>query len=88
MVDRRTFTTLLAGTIAAPKASFAQSAKATSAFYSAIGPELTLYSVDAGRTPPSSFSMPSPAMAARLRRARPAARMSPMPSGSTRPPAH
>jgi 6-phosphogluconolactonase len=47
MVDRRTFTTLLAGTIAAPKASFAQSAKATSVFYSAVGPELTLYSVDA-----------------------------------------
>jgi 6-phosphogluconolactonase len=46
MVDRRTFTALLAGTIAAPKVSFAQSAKAKTVFYSAIGPELTLYSVD------------------------------------------
>jgi 6-phosphogluconolactonase len=46
MVDRRTFTTLLAGTIAAPKASFAQNAAARHVFYSAVGPELTLYGVD------------------------------------------
>ena len=46
MVDRRTFTTLLAGTIAAPTATFAQNSAAKKAFYSAVGPELTLYSVD------------------------------------------
>ena len=46
MVDRRTFTTLLVGGIAAPKASFAQEAKAKNIFYSAVGPELTAYSVD------------------------------------------
>jgi 6-phosphogluconolactonase len=46
MVDRRTFTTLLVGGIAAPKASFAQNSKAINVFYSAIGPELTLYGVD------------------------------------------
>lgn len=46
MVDRRTFTTLLAGTIAAPKASFAQNSAAVNVFYSAVGPELTLYGVD------------------------------------------
>jgi 6-phosphogluconolactonase (cycloisomerase 2 family) len=46
MVDRRTFTTLLAGTIAAPKVSFAQGGRAKNVFYSAIGPELTLYGVD------------------------------------------
>jgi 6-phosphogluconolactonase (cycloisomerase 2 family) len=46
MVDRRTFTTLLVGGIAAPKTSFAQSVKAKDAFYSAVGPELTLYGVD------------------------------------------
>ena len=46
MVDRRTFTTLLVGGIAAPKASFAQNSKAINVFYSAVGPELTLYSVD------------------------------------------
>ena len=46
MVDRRTFTALLAGTIAAPMASFAQGPKAKSVFYASAGPELTLYSVD------------------------------------------
>jgi 6-phosphogluconolactonase len=46
MVDRRTFTALLVGGIAAPRASFAQSAATRNVFYSAVGPELTLYSVD------------------------------------------
>src|SRR3984957_19159460 len=46
MVDRRTFTTLLAGTIAAPALSFGQTMARKNVFYSAIGPELTLYSVD------------------------------------------
>ncbi len=46
MVDRRTFTTLLAGTIAAPAGSFAQNSAAKQVFYSAVGPELTHYSVD------------------------------------------
>jgi 6-phosphogluconolactonase len=46
MVDRRTFTTLLAATIAAPKTTFAQGSTMRNVFYSAIGPELTLYGVD------------------------------------------
>jgi len=46
MIDRRTFTTLLVGGIATPKASLAQSAKAKNVFYASVGPELTLYSVD------------------------------------------
>jgi hypothetical protein len=46
MVDRRTFTALLAGTLAAPKATFAQNSMTRNVFYSAVGPELTLYSVD------------------------------------------
>ncbi len=46
MIDRRTFTTLLAGGIAAPKASFAQSTKSKNVFYASAGPELTLYGVD------------------------------------------
>src|SRR5580700_170552 len=47
MVDRRTFTALLAGTIVAPRASFGQSSMTTrNAFYASAGPELTLYSVD------------------------------------------
>ena len=47
MVDRRAFTTLVVGGVAAPKASFAQNSKAVNVFYSGVGPELTLYSVDA-----------------------------------------
>jgi 6-phosphogluconolactonase len=46
MVDRRTFTGLLVATIAAPKTAFAQSSTMRSVFYSAVGPELTLYHVD------------------------------------------
>jgi 6-phosphogluconolactonase len=46
MVDRRTFTTLLVGGIAAPMTSFAQNSKAKNVFYASAGPELTLYSVD------------------------------------------
>jgi 6-phosphogluconolactonase len=46
MVDRRTFTTLLVGGIAAPKASFAQNSKTRNVFYASAGSELTLYSVD------------------------------------------
>jgi 6-phosphogluconolactonase len=46
MVDRRTFTALLVGGIAAPKVSFAQGSKAKNVFYAGVGPELTLYSVD------------------------------------------
>jgi 6-phosphogluconolactonase (cycloisomerase 2 family) len=52
MVDRRTFTTLLAGTLAAPATSL-RSAMASqknmtskNVFYSAVGPQLTPYSVD------------------------------------------
>jgi 6-phosphogluconolactonase len=46
MVDRRTFTTLLAGAIAAPPLAFAKSTTSKNIFYSAVGPELTPYSVD------------------------------------------
>jgi 6-phosphogluconolactonase len=47
MVDRRTFTTLLAGSMAAPGVSFGQSSTpAKNVFYASAGPELTLYSVD------------------------------------------
>jgi 6-phosphogluconolactonase len=47
MVDRRTFTTLLAAGLAAPGVSFAQgAAKAKNVFYASAGPELTFYSVD------------------------------------------
>src|SRR5262245_1730817 len=49
MIDRRTFTTLLAGSVAAPTlpsgTSSAQAAAGT-VFYSSVGGELTLYSMD------------------------------------------
>src|ERR1700712_205606 len=45
MIDRRTFTALLAGTVAAPQLALGQGAKKT-VFYASVGPELTLYSMD------------------------------------------
>jgi 6-phosphogluconolactonase len=47
MINRRAFSTLLAGAIAAPRASLAQNPMSKSVFYSAVGPDLTLYGVDA-----------------------------------------
>src|SRR5438876_11846053 len=50
MIDRRTFTTLLAGTIAAPQMAphmaWGQGAKGKTVFYSSVGGDLTLYSMD------------------------------------------
>lgn len=46
MVDRRTFTALLAGTIAAPTLAFGKTMTSKNVFYSAVGPELTPYGVD------------------------------------------
>ena len=46
MVDRRTFTTMLAGTIAAPSLALGKPMTFKNVFYSAIGPELTAYGVD------------------------------------------
>jgi 6-phosphogluconolactonase (cycloisomerase 2 family) len=44
MLNRRTFTALLAGTVAAPRMSSAETAK--SVFYASVGPELALYDID------------------------------------------
>src|SRR5213594_2522203 len=48
MMDRRTFATLLAGSIAAPRLSWGQGAgaKVKTVFYSSVGGDLTLYSMD------------------------------------------
>ncbi len=46
MMDRRTFSTLLAGSVAAPGLSWAQGAKGTLALYSGVGPQFTHYEVD------------------------------------------
>ena len=45
-LDRRTFTAMLAGTVAAPRFAFAEGAATKSALYSGLGPELTHYEVD------------------------------------------
>jgi len=45
-LDRRSFSAMLAGTIAAPRLAFAEAAGTKSAFYSGVGPELTHYEVD------------------------------------------
>ena len=46
MVDRRTFAALLAGSLAAPTLAFGKTMTSKNVFYSAVGPELTPYSVD------------------------------------------
>jgi 6-phosphogluconolactonase len=46
MIDRRTFTTLLAGSVAAPQMSWGQAAKGKTVFYASVGGELTLYGMD------------------------------------------
>src|SRR5882672_8518008 len=50
MIDRRTFTTLLGGAVVAPQLpsapSWGQAMKRQTVFYSAVGPDLSLYSLD------------------------------------------
>ena len=45
MINRRTFTALLAGAAAAPDIAWSQTMK-KSVFYGSVGPELTLYDID------------------------------------------
>ena len=46
MINRRTFGAFLAGTLAAPRASWAQPRTGAAVFYASVGPVLTLYHVD------------------------------------------
>jgi 6-phosphogluconolactonase (cycloisomerase 2 family) len=49
MIDRRTFTTLLGGAVVAPMVSpAAAQARSSTVFYSAVGPNLTLYEMNVG----------------------------------------
>jgi 6-phosphogluconolactonase (cycloisomerase 2 family) len=52
MMSRRTFSTLLASSVAAPSASWGQGVKAKAALYSGIGPQFTHFDVD-----PESMSL-------------------------------
>src|SRR5262249_25165182 len=45
-ITRRTFTALLAGTVAAPKRAWSQQVTAKTVFYASTGPELALFDVD------------------------------------------
>ncbi|HTI00398.1 MAG TPA: beta-propeller fold lactonase family protein [Acidisoma sp.] len=47
MINRRTFTALMAGTLAASGKSFAETARGKTVFYASVGTELFLYDVDA-----------------------------------------
>src|SRR5882672_944368 len=46
MIDRRMFTTLLAGAAIAPRTSWGQPVTGKTVFYSGVGPDLTLYDMD------------------------------------------
>jgi 6-phosphogluconolactonase len=46
MINRRTFSALLAGAVAAPRRAWSQSVTAKSVYYTGVGPELSLYDVD------------------------------------------
>src|SRR6201994_4247907 len=60
MVDRRTFTALLAGTIAAPTLAFGKTMTSRNVFYSAVGPELTLYGIDVDKAELTKHGSVSP----------------------------
>src|SRR6202163_1782030 len=66
MIDRRIFTTLLAGGVAAPslspRLSWGQAAKSRTVFYTSVGGEFTLYGMDIeGATLAKSGSVTLPA---------------------------
>jgi len=46
MIDRRTFTALFAGALAAPRNAWSQSMPHKAVFYASVGPALTLYHLD------------------------------------------
>src|SRR5262249_36408633 len=60
MIDRRTFATLLAGSVAAPQLALPQAKKTV--YYASVGGELTLYSMDVGAatlTKVNSITLPA-----------------------------
>ena len=62
MINRRTFTALLAGTVAAPKRAWSQQVTAKTVFYASTGPELTLFDVavaDAALQKRSTVTLPA-----------------------------
>jgi 6-phosphogluconolactonase len=46
MINRRMFTALVAGAVAAPRAAWSQMTSSKTVFYASVGPALTLYQID------------------------------------------
>src|ERR1700710_130956 len=62
MIDRRMFTALVAGAVAAPRAAWSQMTSRKTAFYASVGPALTLYQIDvddAGLTRQGTMMLPA-----------------------------
>lgn len=62
MIDRRSFTALLAGAFATPRTAWSQMTTSKAVFYASVGPALTLYQIDvdaAGLTRQGTMSLPA-----------------------------
>jgi 6-phosphogluconolactonase (cycloisomerase 2 family) len=62
MIDRRTFTALFAGALAAPRHAWSQAMPSKAVFYASVGPALTLYHLDvdkAGLARQSTMQLPA-----------------------------
>jgi 6-phosphogluconolactonase (cycloisomerase 2 family) len=62
MIDRRTFTALLAGTLATPRTAWSQPMPSRAVFYSSVGPALTLHQInidDAALTRQGTVMLPA-----------------------------
>jgi 6-phosphogluconolactonase (cycloisomerase 2 family) len=62
MIDRRTFSALLAGTLAAPRTAWSQTMTGKAVFYASVGPALNLYQInvdDAALTKQTTVMLPA-----------------------------
>ena len=62
MIDRRSFTALVAGAFAAPRTAWSQMTSSKTVFYASVGPALTLYQIDidgAGLTKQGTVMLPA-----------------------------
>lgn len=62
MIDRRSFTALVAGAFAAPRTAWSQMTSSKTVFYASVGPALTLYQIDidgAGLTKQDTVMLPA-----------------------------
>ena len=50
MIDRRSFTALLAGAFATPRTAWSQITTSKAVFYASVGPALTLYQINVDET--------------------------------------